>query len=1317
MAVVTVKRRWAVRLVRRLWHLAVALLVLVAVYQTAGRLLMPRLGGQKTSIETQLSQLLGAQVTIGDLRGGWFRLSPTLELTDVVIAAGNNRHGARQMTLELDSVDSVLHARPAIARIHADGLNLLLQQDAAGRWSLAGLARGAGPDYSQQIIDFMLQARGIDLTEAALRLQRADGSVVALDSLYLDLRNRGDQHELQGQFRVNDQQSPSQVHVTLEGDPRADFGLSVYAGTEALDIGSLLGARAGGGWQLQDLRLSGDAWLEGDQNGVQVLRTALRDVTVAATHDATQRAITLDNAALNAYAVPRADTWEIGITDVGFDLQRTPWDLPSLQLQWPVSAAGAVTLRADSIELGLLRQVVMLAPDVSDEAAAIVDTLNPRGFLRNLSFETARDGSRPGGFSLRANVEDLAVDAWSGAPAGRGLQGYLQMDARSGFVEVDSDDIEIYLPRLFAEPWHYDHLNTRVHWTIGADEFRVGSTAIDVRNDTPGMGLDGRVQFDLFRARDGAGARVAEFTLLVGMRSMDVALRSAYLPTLPRLKPTMDWLQAALQGGRVHDSGFMMRTSTMPDRPAAMSTFATWYHVDGGQLQFLPDWPALENITGDVVVRDGNVVVRTQAASIAGMTLDPAIGTVTAQPTGGSLLTVRGTANTDTGSGLAFLRESPVRNAIGPVIDTWQATGQIGVDIALDIPLGENAAQRQDERVIDVKVQSTGSELALTDYALTIGDINGLVRYHSASGLSASALSARMFDFPIVAGIETLGDLAAGRRTRVTSTGRAAVAALQTWERQPEFVSNVLNYTRGEIDYSATLDILHRTGADGIRTRLQLASDLLGLQSNLPRPFDKTAEASGSLDLELTFLTDGQILAARYDDFLSGRIVLDTAGIDHGQLYFGDRNRDFNIRQSDEETPGLLLSGELPYFNYEEWLTVTDELAGKATVPQRPLAEYLRLVDMQFGMFEIVGQQLADISVQVQVDAAGWQIDGANALVGGHFTIPMDASPWNVTLDYLRFPPRAEIELDANGEPIEPEKVDVLEAVDPTTLSPFDFATTELSIGDQNLGAFNFRFRPDADGATISDFRMQAPDSSITDIAKTGGANIDWRYRNGMHASSFTGTFGATDLAQVLPRWGHGANVESEQASFSGLLQWTGSPLAFTLVDTSGQLQLHIRDGRFVDIEAGTARVFGALNFDALVRRLQLDFSDIFQSGYNFDSIAGALSLERGVVTTTGPVTIDGPASRISINGEIDLAQETIAADMEVQIPLGQNVSMLAGLLGAWPIAVSTYLASIIFADKVADFATVIYRLDGPWENPSAGFEAPTDAKTQEPSP
>jgi uncharacterized protein YhdP len=156
---------------------------------------------------------------------------------------------------------------------------------------------------------------------------------------------------------------------------------------------------------------------------------------------------------------------------------------------------------------------------------------------------------------------------------------------------------------------------------------------------------------------------------------------------------------------------------------------------------------------------------------------------------------------------------------------------------------------------------------------------------------------------------------------------------------------------------------------------------------------------------------------------------------------------------------------------------------------------------------------------------------------------------------------------------------------------------------------------------------------------------------------------------------------------------------------------MHITKGRFVDIEAGSAKLFGALNFDSLIRRLQLDFSDLFQSGFAFDNIDGNMNFNQGVVTTNDVISIIGPSSNITINGEINLPLQTIAADMQVQIPLGQNISMLAGMLGAWPIALSTYIASKIFQEQLEDFTTIIYRLDGPWDAPEAGFEPPPEAQ------
>jgi uncharacterized protein YhdP len=233
---------------------------------------------------------------------------------------------------------------------------------------------------------------------------------------------------------------------------------------------------------------------------------------------------------------------------------------------------------------------------------------------------------------------------------------------------------------------------------------------------------------------------------------------------------------------------------------------------------------------------------------------------------------------------------------------------------------------------------------------------------------------------------------------------------------------------------------------------------------------------------------------------------------------------------------------------------------------------------------------------------------------------------------------------------------------------------------------------------------MQSTDAAITDLSRGAGATLDWNYSDGLHHSNFNGLFSTGDLAEVLPSFGYAALVQSESTGFISNIDWPGSPAAFSLKKISGQVELEMLNGRFVEIASGSARLFGAFNVDALVRRLRLDFSDLYQQGLAYDTIEGVLDFDEGTVVTQENLLIRGPSSTINVDGEINLVNETIAADVLVNLPLGQNVTVVAGILGAWPIALTTYVASRIFRDQLDNFTTVLYRLEGPWDDPQAGF-------------
>ena len=73
------------RVLRRFKHIALLLLLLFTGYLTAGRLLMPLVATQSETIESNLSALMGVPVSIADIRGAWFRFSPSIAISDLHI--------------------------------------------------------------------------------------------------------------------------------------------------------------------------------------------------------------------------------------------------------------------------------------------------------------------------------------------------------------------------------------------------------------------------------------------------------------------------------------------------------------------------------------------------------------------------------------------------------------------------------------------------------------------------------------------------------------------------------------------------------------------------------------------------------------------------------------------------------------------------------------------------------------------------------------------------------------------------------------------------------------------------------------------------------------------------------------------------------------------------------------------------------------------------------------------------------------------------------------------------------------------------------
>ncbi|HTQ98708.1 MAG TPA: YhdP family protein [Candidatus Acidoferrum sp.] len=1295
------------RVIRRFKHIGLILLVAVTTYVTLGRLLMPFVATHKDTFELQLSNALGVPVTIGDIHGSWFRLGPSLTLHKLRIgdpASNNPLHTVDRIELVLDVPHSLLTHKLVVSRISATKLDFTLQEGDGGKWNLAGLPDQGGTGNADPLIDFLLNTKVLTVNEGKVALRRKGGQTLALNSVILNVQNGFIDHEAQLQLRIDDQKEPAHMVLQLDGDPRRTFSAKLWLDTEQLDLLSAVRDQLPAAWRWQQLQGHGRFWLDVDSNGIQNFAAELNDVDVVATHDDGQHKLELQHGSLKLLAQPiymkpgQPVEWNLHVQDAGFDWDNHPWTLGKLQLTTSHVPELRFKLQADALDLAMATQVVRATVPMPEGAYEALTLLNARGLLRNMTLDTAPDGSYPNYFLLRGNLDRVAVDAWQAAPAGSGVDGYVEADAVGGFVEVDSRDMTLHLPLLFTSSWHYDRVNARVAWHAVHDEVHVQSSVIDVANEA----LAGKVRFDVFNTRGSDGHFNTEFSLQVGMQHMQVAQAPNYLPTLDSVADIMKWLRESLQGGELGESGFVLHTmhgnTVVP--PEGSQFTGSWYRATGAVLKFRPDWPALNDAAAAVVQRDNLVDVATRGGNIGGIDVHEAEARI--RPFSGTqVLGVQASADTRTGSGLDFLRNTPVHDTIGTFLDDWNGEGGISLLVALGIDLHDHAAAP----LIRVETDIHNGELHMAGFDLRFSKIGGRVIFDTRSGLQAKALTANLFDKDLGIDIATTGGGTATEIIRMEGKGTAAVPQLQQWSGQPAFVRQLFNYTQGAIDYTATLTVSKTPRNPNRETSLVIASNLVGLGSKLPAPLGKKAEESMPLTLELGFGGDARTLDFRYRDFLAGSLQFDGGGIQRGLVSLGDRNRNFNVRQTDSNDAGVLINGDIDSVDVQAWQEIANAM-NEAGGGGRKTEDYLRLVDVNIGKLSLLGNDFDQVNVVVRHPAHAWQINAHNDLLSGNIEVPDDKSkPLQVALDYLRLPARQVVDKSVKNPPEEP---DSLQGIDPSKVRAFDFKTKELSEGPSNMGAVSFRFRPNAQGATLADFRMQSPDYSITDTTRNAGSTIDWRYADGKHQSGFTGLFAAGDLSKALPTFGQDPIVISKNASFDGALQWPGSPLHFALKHASGTMHMNINDGRYVEFSSGRLRLFGALNFDALIRRVRLDFKDIFSKGFAFDRIDGALKFNDGVVTTVTPLRIDGPSSKIAIQGEINVRDETINANAQVQIPSGQLLTTGLAVSGLWPAAVATYLASKIL--KVDDFTTLNYPIEGPWENPTkAGFEPPDE--------
>lgn len=1247
-------------------RVALALAVPLAILLMAGvlalkHLVLPQLGEQRARIERLASDAVGAPVQIAGLQAEWRGLYPHLVLSAVTI-----RPPGEAPALHLPRVEgrlswlSLVAFEPRFDHLVLHQPELAIRRDADGSLFVAGVALAG--DATGGLPDWLLRQRHIQVREA--RLVWTDDMLGApplrLGKVNLSLFNRLGRHrfglvatppeelaarlDVRGDFRGDTLAHPEawsgRLYARLDGTDLSAWNrwapwaqpavkghaccMRFWADFSAGQVKHLVGDV-----RLKEVRLKlADAALE--QAGIdsdaaydlifQELNGRMRWHRLEGAHEI--RAENLEFVTLTGRSSAAASARAVVAPNADGHYRLTRAEAEGLRLEALIALADAVPLPKD-IRTRLY-------------------ALNPRGQVDSARIEWLGQNR----YRVAARFQNVGLNAWGNWPGFSGLSGEIRGDHQSGRAVLAGRDLRLEMPTVFRHNLEFTDLDGRVVWKAG----EAGGYTVDLE------------QFRLANAdlQGEAGGRLWLHPERAPVADIQARLHhgegAAVWKYLPHKvgNAAYNWLKRAIVGGHSDDTR-MILTGPLDKFPFDQGggDFSVQIKLRDGRLEHTPGWPGIRDIQGWLVFHGMSMSLNADSARILGVDLRQVHARIPdLHYTLDETLFIDGQAVGPSAEFLKFIRQSPVLEYTDRFTDRFQAegNGQLALKLTLPVRQMDKAAVAGSYRLVDNRIDP-GQGLPVLD------KVNGEVRF-TQSRVDAPRLSALIFDR---AAEISLGS-GSGGRVRAEVKGRAPIQALTG-----HLPTALARHMSGETGYLASLQI------QGGQTAVRLESDLVGLASKLPGPFDKTAAVA----IPLVLSQDGRDPAVdlRYGNLLKGRIEF--AEAKPWRAVFGLGGSEFPMPEQ-----GMALRGNLPFIDLDAWRRVLERPDGgdaEVATTTMPVSE----VNVSFSELKLAGRPFHDINILATPRGETWALKlNGRELRGDVAYRPATAGA----------PPRlsgrfARIELPAEKTPPAARRAEPGRDLD----TVLDIASERFVYQGRDLGALTLRLTPTPRSWQLDEFVLTTADGQLS----AQGELATHAHRQSQLALKLK----ASNFGRLLDRHGWPGTLKRGEIEVEGKLHWAGTLDHFELARLGGNLSLQARNGQFTKIEPGAARLFGVLSLQSLPRRISLDFRDVFSDGFAFDEIAGTTYIDRGVAYLKA-MKMNGPAAEITLGGKIDLAQETQVLHLSIQPRLDESVALGAALLGGPAVGVGALVAGKLLNNPIGQAAGFEYQVTGSWSEP-----------------
>ena len=1266
----------AAYLLKKFWLLLAVLLVLFALVLSAARYALPHIEHNKHLLENYINEQYGVNLTIDSVHAVWQRNGPSIVLNSVSLAkddASPVSLDIRQIYVELDFWQSLRLQLVSSTRFELRGLHLDIDVD-----RLSGDGKNDFPVVNALERLFLEQLQSFSLEDGMVALTRQD-ETTTFDIESLSWNNFEERHQGLGRLKVADLSANSASFVIDITGTREDFDGVFYAKAEDLDISPWVSDLINTQRPLAQSRANFEVWVNLDETRITSVQAELNN-SLLQWGDETVKTVTgITNGSLQA--LPTNTGWNVRVDQLVLNSSN---ETLTTDLIGSINKNGDVLV--NTVKPVQVNPFLLLLPLFMDDTSEDeIRSLDPKGELATLQFQL--HNGKP---ELAAKVVDLQWSKTEKIPGLSSLDVDFYWYKNNGAIYLNSENSVLSSEGVIKKDLQINSLNADFYVysqsaNIEGKQKAQGAEEWIIKGENMLFDSDGITLKPQFKLNATSGF----MSIYADISPMALKGVSDLFPSFGMGKNTDNYLTRAFYGDGIIESARILwhgKPTAFPFEDNS-GIFQAFVNIKDADFLFAPNWPALNELDLSLYFVNNALVMESPTAKLGEMQISNMSASIPSfKPSERLLIYANGAG---TGEALTqLMMDSSIKRSLGKILDKdVQVSGPLSADIKLDIPL------KGKDVIASGTAHLSNNPVYITSTDMLFDNASGDITFRNGD-IDANSLNASFLNQPV----------------QMSFSGRQnddydlSVELGGKWHVHPlaNYVNTELTqYIDGESVWKTEVDLA--LGKSTFSYKAMLRADLTATQSILPEPFDTPAGTSLPLIIESQGDSQASTVLASLGDNVSFSGVLP-----HREMQFSRAHLALGESDLTNIGTGFSIAANLPEANVLEWFRTIDMLVSgrgslhdkkektaqtvkENSVKRDSLFSTPSRIFAKTDKLHFAGHTIDNVELSATERNKDWILDIGSPHARGTVRINSDlaAQGIEVNADYLSLdkPQKTEAQEQMASMKVDNSPYDI----DPSTLPPIYFYCQSCGVHGVDLGEVTVDIAKEDTGLKIRQLLVRSRDTNIT-------ASGYWSNTQDGVETALEGTLTSPDVGQMLKNYGVESGIKDSNADVKFDLHWPSAPMTFSLAQLNGNVDWSLSDGYLTELSDKGSRIFTLFSLNSLVRKLSLDFRDVFAKGFFYDEMGGTLSIVDGKAYTDD-TEIDGGAGEIEIAGFTDLDSGALNYNVSFAPNVTGNLPFLVYFLATPPTALAALaIDQVLTSAKV--ISNVNYRVSGTIKDP-----------------